>query len=251
MERPDLSDARRRADAAARAWGVELGEPFAISYASFVAPTNDGRVLKASYEGDDESLDEGAALELWDGDGAIRVVRADPARRVLLEERAAPGTDLSQLDDEEATAIAVAIVSRLWRPAGAPFRPVIDFVPRWLARVPNALTPLAEQLLAELEPGAEWLVHGDFHHHNILRHGDGYVAIDPKPYLADREYDVPSFIWNPMDYRLEDRAKTERRIAAFVAAGLDEFRIRAWTVVRGAYLRTEPELQDRIRALLD
>ena len=91
-------------------------------------------------------------------------------------------------------------------------------------------------------------MHGDFHHHNMLRHGEQFVAIDPKPYLADREYDLPSFLWNPRDNRMEDCEQTERRIAAFVAAGLDDFRIRAWTVIRGAYLR--PELADQIKALL-
>jgi hypothetical protein len=50
--------------------------------------------------------------------------------------------------------------------------------------------------------------------------------------------------------RLEDRAGSERRIAAFVASGLDDFRIRAWTVIRGAYLRSEPDYAERIRALL-
>ena len=64
-----------------------------------------------------------------------------------------------------------------------------------------------------------------------------YVAIDPKPYLAAREYDVPSFIWNPMDNPLDDRDQLEDRISAFVAAGLDDVRIRAWTGIRGAYLR--------------
>ena len=36
---------------------------------------------------------------------------------------------------------------------------------------------------------------------------------------------------------MEDSEQNERCIAAFVAAGLDDFRIRAWTVIRGAYLR--------------
>src|SRR5581483_3614240 len=192
------------------------------------------------------------AFELWNGDGAVRVYRSDPSRRALLEERAIPGTDISALDDDEATAIAVGVASRLWRPAGAPFRHVMDYVPRWLANEPSDLTPLARQLLAELAPTSEWLVHGDFHHHNILRHGEGYVAIDPKPYLAEREYDVPSFLWNPVGYRFDDREQTERRIAAFVAAGLDDFRIRAWTVIRGAYLLHDaPDFQRRIRELLD
>src|SRR5262249_49140131 len=99
--------------------------------------------------------------------------------------------------------------------------------------------------------GAGWLVHGDLHHHNLLRHGERFVAIDPKPYLSDREYDVPSFLWNPWGYAMDDPARTERRIAAFVAAGLDEHRIGAWTVIRGAYLRPEPEFAPRLRAVLD
>jgi streptomycin 6-kinase len=247
-QRYDLSVARTTAVAAAREWGLELGKPFALSCVSYVAPAGNA-VLKVAWEGDDESLHEGDALELWDGDGAVRLLRR--SGRALLVERAVPGIDLWAVPEDEATAIAVDIASRLWRRAGPPFRPVAPEVARWLdnaERQGSKLAPLARQLLAELEPGAEWLVHGDFHHHNILRHGDRFVAIDPKPYLADREYDLPPFLWNPLDNQMEDREQTERRIAAFVAAGLDDFRIRAWTVIRGAYLR--PEFADRIRALL-
>jgi hypothetical protein len=38
---------------------------------------------------------------------------------------------------------------------------------------------------------------------------------------------VASFLWKPLGNRPEDRAMTERRMAAFVASGLDDFRIRA------------------------
>jgi hypothetical protein len=46
--------------------------------------------------------------------------------------------------------------------------------------------------------------------------------------------------------------RTERRIAAFVAAGLDEGRIRAWTVVRGAYLgiADDPQQAEVLRHLV-
>jgi streptomycin 6-kinase len=254
MERPiaqrfDLSAAKATALEVAQEWGLALAEPFALSYVSYVAPADDA-VLKVAWEGDTESLHEGDALELWDGDGAVRLLRR--SGRALLEERALPGDDLSSLPDDEATAIAVDVASRLWRRGGSPFRPVAPEVQRWLddaEREGSELVPLARELLAELDPGAESLVPGDFHHHNILRHGDRFVAIDPKPYLADREYDVPSFLWNPRDNRMEDSDQTERRIAAFVAAGLDDFRIRAWTVIRGAYLR--PAYSDQIRALLE
>jgi streptomycin 6-kinase len=247
-QRFDLSAAKATAVKVAREWGLELGDPFALSNVSYVAPAGDA-VLKVAWEGDTESLHEGDALELWDGDGAVRLVRR--SGRALLEERAVPGDDLSALPDDDATAIAVDLASRLWRRVGSPFRPVAPEVSRWLddaERKGSELVPLARKLLAELDPGADWLVHGDFHHHNILRRGDQFVAIDPKPYLADREYDVPSFLWNPLTNRMEDRDQTERRIGAFVGAGLDDFRIRTWTVIRGAYLR--PGHADRIRALL-
>ena len=247
----DLSVARATALDAARMWGFELGSPFAFSNVSFVAPAGPDAVVKVAWEGDDESLHEGDALELWNGDASVRLLRR--SGRALLEERAVPGDDISALDDEQATAVALEVATRLWRPATPPFRPVAPEIYRWLDRAEaqgSGLVPLARDLFAKLGPKADWVVHGDFHHHNILRDGARFVAIDPKPYLAEREYDVPSFLWNPLNNRLEDRAKTERRIAGFVGLGLDDFRIRAWTVIRGAYLRTEPDYADRIRALL-
>ena len=65
--------------------------------------------------------------------------------------------------------------------------------------------------------------------------------------LGEPEYDVPSFLWNPLPYRIRLDV-TERRLAAFVAAGLDEERMRMWTVIRGAYLR--PEEAEALRALV-
>jgi streptomycin 6-kinase len=247
----DLALEKELAIASAVEWGVELDPPFEFSNVSYVAPTKNGAVLKVSWGGDDEALHEADALEVWDGDGAVRLLRRSP--RALLEERCVPGHDLSRLPDVEATNIAIDIALRLWRPALAPFRPVAPEISRWLdwaESESSELVPLARELFAEVGGGADWLVHGDFHHHNILRFGEGYVVIDPKPYLADREYDVPAFLWNPIGNILEDVAQTERRIQAFTAAGLDEFRIRAWTVIRGSYLRPEPKYVEGLRSLV-
>ena len=115
----DLSAAKATALEAARQWGLELGEPFAFSNVSYVAPAG-GAVLKVAWEGDSESLHEGDALELWTGDGAVRLLRR--SGRALLEKRAVPGDDLSALPDDEATAIAVEIAPLLWRRAGLPSR---------------------------------------------------------------------------------------------------------------------------------
>jgi streptomycin 6-kinase len=254
---PSRDDMRRMAEQAAAAaaeWGLELGPPFALSRYSFVAPAGPDAVIKVTWDEDDESEHEADALDLWGGDGAVRLLRRDVARRALLAERAVPGTDISGHPEDEATAIAVALGRRLWCPAGAPFRWIGDHVPTWLDSVEAesaALVPLARELYATLHPGRSTLVHGDFHHHNILRHGDRFVAIDAKAMLGEPEFDVPSFLWNPLDSTMTAE-RTERRIAAFAAAGLDEGRIRAWTVVRGAYLgiAEDPQQAEVLRNLV-
>jgi streptomycin 6-kinase len=228
-------------------WGLELGEPFALSRFSYVAPAGDDAVLKVRSPADDESDEEAEALELWAGDGAVRLLRQDRARRVLLLERARPGADLSSLPEEDANRIAVEVGLRLWRPAAEPFRWIGDWVPGWLEAEPGELTALARGLYVSLAVGRSTLVHGDFHHHNILSSSRGHVAIDPKPMLGEPEFDVPSFLWNPLPCRLRVE-HLEARLAAFVAAGLDEERIRKWTVIRGAYL--QPEEAEALLALL-
>ncbi len=243
---PDRVALERTALEVAAEWGVTLGQPFALARYSFVAPAGVGAVLKVIPPEEDESSEEAEALELWDGNGAVRLLRRDRARRALLLERAAE--DISELAEEEATRIAVATGVKLWQPAAEPFRWIGDHVPRWLERASGPeLAPLARELYASLDFSRETLVHGDFHHHNILRSARGPLAIDPKPMLGEPEYDVPSFLWNPLWHRMR-RDVTERRLAAFAAAGLDEERMRKWTVIRGAYLR--PDEAEELLALV-
>ena len=49
-----------------------------------------------------ESEHEAAALELWDGDGAIRLLDSEPEAHMLLLERCVPGTPLSEAGGEAA-----------------------------------------------------------------------------------------------------------------------------------------------------
>ena len=163
----NLDDEKRIAIEIAEAWGLELDPPFKYSNVSYVAPTGTNAVLKVPWAGDDESLHEADALELWNGDGAVRLFRR--SGRVLLEERAVPGDDLSQVPDDEGTRIAIALALRLWRPATSPFRPVTPEVARWLDQAEgerSELVPLARELFGEVADRADWLVHGDFHHQN-------------------------------------------------------------------------------------
>lgn len=255
MGLPDLSPQERVAHEIAAEWGVVLGPPFELSCRSYVAPAGDDAVLKITPPEDDESDEEADALALWDGHGAVRLLRRDRDRRALLIERARPGTDISQLPDKQATAIAVQLGVRLWQPAQEPFRWIGDHVPRWLdvaersGDADGGLIAQARELYATLDVGRETIVHGDFHHHNILDAGARHLAIDPKAMLGEPEYDVPSFLWNPLSYTMRLDV-TERRIAAFAAAGLDEGKIRAWCVIRGAHLRNDdPAVVRVLRAL--
>lgn len=223
---------------AAAGWEVELGEPFGLALHSFAAPAGADAVLKVVPERHWESDHEADALAHWAGDGAVRLLRHDRGRRAFLIERAVPGTDISALPNEQATEIAVEVGRGLWRPAAAPFRRVGDVLPRWLDEGEGELRAKAESLLAGMELRHEVLVHGDFHHHNILVSERGHLAIDPQPFLGEPEYDVVPFLWNPLPVGLRPEL-FDARLAAFCAAGLDERRIRAWMVIRGSYLLPE------------
>jgi streptomycin 6-kinase len=249
-DRPDLAKLERIAHEVAAEWGVELGDPYELARYSYVAPAGAGAVLKVTPPEDDESDEEAEALALWNGEGAVRLLRRDKPRRALLIERAQPGEDIAGLAEEEATVVAVSVGRKLWVPASEPFRWIGDHVPRWLDNAGgHELLPLARELYGSLDVGRWTLVHGDFHHHNILSAGGSHVAIDPKPMLGEPEYDVPSYLWNPLPYRM-CLDVTERRLAAFAAAGLDEERMRKWAVIRGAYLGADADEAEVLRALL-
>jgi streptomycin 6-kinase len=228
-------------------WGVELGPRFPLALHGYVAPAGADAVLKVTPEIYWETDLEPDALAHWGGDGAVRLLRHDRDRRAFLLERARPGSDIAALPDAEATAIAVEVGRRLWRPAAAPFGWIGDYVPAWLDEEPNELTALARELFASLDVGRTTLVHGDFHHQNILDAGGRHLAIDPQPFLGEPEFDVPPWLWNPLPIGLRVDL-LEDRLAAFAAAGLDEERIRIWTVVRGASLM--PEEAELLRTLV-
>jgi hypothetical protein len=87
----DLSVAKATALEAAAVWGVELGAPFAFSCVSYVAPAGRDAVVKVAWEGDEESLHEGDALELWDGDASVRLLRR--SGRALRQPPRGPGRE--------------------------------------------------------------------------------------------------------------------------------------------------------------
>src|SRR5581483_12009010 len=105
----------------AREWQLEVGAPFPEGSASLVAPARlpDGgeAVLKIAFP-HRESEHEAAALERWDGNGAVRLLARDSKRSALLLERCRPGTPRLEVGAERALDLMVGLLPRLWVEAG-------------------------------------------------------------------------------------------------------------------------------------
>ena len=223
---------------AAAAWRIPLGPRIETGRYSFVAHAGDA-ILKVVPPQDDMVATQPDALRLWNGNGAVRLLRHDPVRHAMLLEHARHGHDASTVDPASALSAAVSVAARIWRPVkrGEIFPWIGDRVPRWLDEAgDHELVRLARERFLALAPrDDDVLLHGDFHHHNIIRRGNEWVAIDPQPISGEREFDVPTLFWNPIGSRMPTRESIETVIAAFAAVGLDAERMRAWGAIRGAF----------------
>lgn len=196
-------------------------------------------------EGNEEEH-EALALQHWHGNGAVRLLRADPRRRLLLLERLHQ-QDLSDVWDLEACEIVAGLYQRLHLPAPPQLRPLTEYVARWtddLARLPRD-APLPRRLVEQAvglgrdlvaDPDSVGrLIHADLHYANVLAADrEPWLAIDPKPVSGDPHYEPAALLWNRWEELAGDiRGGLRRRFLTIVdAAGLDEERARDWVVVR-------------------
>jgi streptomycin 6-kinase len=234
-------------------------------FCSLVAPVHtadgDPAVLKVSFDGDQESLHEGLALQHWHGDGVVRLLRADPHRRALLLERL-HRRDLTGLWDVEACEIVAGLYPRIHRPAFPQLATVTSYVEGWLdnlarmtadAPVPRRLVEQAVSLGRDLvaDPASVGrVVHGDLHYENVLASDrEPWLVIDPKPMSGDPHYELAPMLWNRFDELAADvRGGVRRRFHTLVdVAGLDEDRARDWVVVR-MVLNAHWSIEDAVRA---
>jgi streptomycin 6-kinase len=243
----------RLAAECAEHWSLRLGPPFRGGNVSLTlaAQLEDGTpaVLKINFP-EPESDQEAAALEHWDGEGAVRLLMRDDERRALLVERCLPGTQLwSVPDDEEATRIAAGVLRRLWRPPPREhsFVPLAAHAERWAVEIERDWEALgrpferrvmeeAVSALRELGPdqGEAVVLHQDFHGGNVLRATrEPWIAIDPKPLIGEREFDAASLV-RDRRWRLNDpgAGRIVRRRLDLLASelGLDRERMRRWAV---------------------
>jgi streptomycin 6-kinase len=176
------------------------------------------------------------AMEWFSGHGAVRVLEVDRKRGLVVMEAVEPGTQLVALlpdREEEANAAAAAVMRELWRPppAGHAFPTVRDWGHKSLnGRAADRFEELCDS------SGEEVVLHGDLHHFNVLRSGDGWLAIDPKGVVGERAYEPGALLRNPWPGLLGEPDPTEvlRRRSAQLAEvlDLDLERVRAWAYVQ-------------------
>jgi streptomycin 6-kinase len=203
-------------------WKLRLGPPYR-GEVSYVAPATTASgsdvVIKINFPSH-ESEHESAALRHWGGRGAVRLLDNDVERRALLLERCRPGNTLWEERERVATEAMGDVLTGLWeRPAPAgPFRSLVDAAGIWSehlraayerAKAPFEMSLLDDALgfMATAKPAhsSDVVLHQDLHGGNVLRRGEDWVAIDPKPLVGERAFDLASYVRDRRDRFRDDR----------------------------------------------
>jgi streptomycin 6-kinase len=269
-----LESLPRLAEECAQCWSLRLGEPFGQGRVSLTAPAtlSDGgqAVLKLNFP-EEESAYEADALMHWRGEGAVRLLEVDRKRNALLIERAGPGTSLWEVgDDEEATRIAVSVLRRLWlRPPADdhPFRLLADEAERWTEELRSdweALGRPFEQGLVDAAAAAARelagsqttvaVCHQDFQGSNVLMaQREPWLAIDPKPIIAEPAFDVASLL-RDRRWSIDERVIQGRLDLLAAELDLERDRMQGWGLVHALHWgvgpdKIEPDLVECARLL--
>jgi streptomycin 6-kinase len=247
-------------------WVLELGEPYALGAAGYAVRVRlrDGTpaVLKLIYP-HREAEHEADALAVWNGEGAVRLLAAAEDGWAMLIERCEPGTLLAHADADEALDVLIALLPRLWRSVGEPFRLLSDEVEVWLEEMPPAWElagrPIEHTLLDEVmhslralasSQGEHVLLHQDLHTDNVLAaEREPWLAIDPKPLRGEREFNLAPIV---RDYVLgHSRRDVVHRLDRLTSElGLDRERARWWTIGQTtAWMFESTQLQKHIETV--
>ncbi|MGE5775785.1 MAG: aminoglycoside phosphotransferase family protein [Chloroflexota bacterium] len=253
---------------ASQRWGLTDIQPIptlSYNFAAFARRGDEQVVLKMGVP-DRELKSEMVALRLFNGEGACRLIDYDEEKCWLLLERLNPGVMLLTLkDDEEATHIAADVALKIWKPLESAsllansyektqpqkqasglqrFIRLSDWfngLQRLRAKFNGGTGPFNEKLVERVEHSVKdffaenhkpMLMHGDFHHYNILSSGRGWLVIDPKGVIGPACYEVGPFLLNPWGELLKldhHRRMTKRRIDILHEhLGFERDRIREW-----------------------
>ncbi|MDE9367646.1 aminoglycoside phosphotransferase family protein [Luteipulveratus sp. YIM 133132] len=196
-----------------------------------------------------EAEHEHLALRAWDGDGAVRLIAADPSRWAMLLEPLDAAHDLGGVDVDESCATIGALLRHLDRPALPQLVRLSEESVRWAEKVrsrpdalPRRIADRAASIFTELGSPVgvdDRLVHSDLHDANVLAaQRRPWLAIDPKPVAGVPEFAVAPLVWNRAKQAMDagsSRWHLRRRVEIACEAGdLDERLALDWTFARCA-----------------
>ena len=248
-------------------WGLTDVQPAPILSYNFVAFANRGNnnvVLKMGVP-NREMKSEMATLRLFNGEGACRLLECDEERYWMLLERLNPGVMLSTLeDDDEVTHIAAEVMKKIWRPLEPlEFSSLLLNVEQQAVELQSFIQlsdwfdglkqlrpmfnggtgPFNEKLVERAESSVKdffvenhmpVLMHGDFHHFNILSSERGWLVIDPKGVIGPAGYEVGPLMINPWS-DFSDGSKIRLRVKRRIDIlhehlGFERERILEWSL---------------------
>ncbi len=183
------------------------------------------------------------ALEYFKGPYATSILEYQTG--AVLLEHALPGTSLHSFfpkQDNHSLEIACELMQQLHRvpvPEEGSFPSLANRVAlldkNW--DIPDKYLQKARTLKTELLATAppSILLQGDFHHGNILHHGNSWLVIDPQAVMGDPAYEIAIFMCNPL-YKLIESSDAHNIITHRIALGArlldtDPARIQGWTFV--------------------
>lgn len=187
---------------------------------------------------------EHIVLRRWAGDGAVRLLNADPSRQALLLERLGDRA-LDTVPDSDACIAVANLYRRLHIPAVPQLPALTTVLEQWAADfdtlprsapIPHRLVEQAATLARDLaQHPADTVVHGNLHYGNVLAADrQPWLAIAPRPVNGDPHFELAPMLAHRWDELAGDvRGGVQRRFYALVdAAEFDEDRARAWALVR-------------------
>ncbi len=233
-------------------WHLKCFAPFNLSY-NYVAPaeTQNGEsvVLKIGFPENNEFIPEIQTLQLYDGLGAIRIIQEDKENSVVLLERAVPGTRVGNVTpDREQISIVADVLKKIHKPITSQSKLTLPTLSDWAKAfdkyravyspssgpVPQWMFEQAEDMFTQYskDKREKFLLHGDLHNDNILLSQRGWLVIDPKGIIGEREFDVGTYLRNPYADLPEGsnykKIVTDRIFQFSDELGFDKIRIRDW-----------------------
>jgi streptomycin 6-kinase len=223
-------------------WGLTPdGEGFETRFGSRLLPvTRRGERAMLKIASHEEERRGGELMAWWGGEGAARVLERE-AMAILLERLDGPRGLAAMVcagEDDEATRILCRVAAGLHAARTAPPPRSLTPLDVWF----RALWPAADaqggvfakaaQTAGDLlgQPRDPVVLHGDLHHDNVLDGGPrGWLAIDPKGLVGERDFEFANLFRNP-DAQIALSPGRLRRQARIVAAQarVDETRLLRW-----------------------